>query len=107
MTGMQKIAPALAFALAVATAAEPALAQFGGGGGTDAPFQEGLGTILNWAFITGVVVALGAFIMACVGLFTRNLMAFAGGVLGVVVGGALLANAEEVVTALTGLESIF
>ena len=85
----------------------PALAQFAGGGGDDVPFQEGLGTLLNWAFVAGVVVALGAFIMACVGLFMRNLMAFAGGVLGVVIGGALMANAADVVNALTGLDSIF
>jgi hypothetical protein len=111
----EKTVPALAFALAVALAASPALAQFAGGGGGDVPFQAGLGTLLNWAFVAGVVVALGAFIMACIGLFMRNLMAFAGGVLGVVIGGvlgvviggALMANASDVVSALTGLQAIF
>ena len=103
----EKTVPALAVALAVALAASPALAQFAGGAGGDVPFQEGLGTLLNWAFVAGVVVALGSFLMACVALFTRNLMGFAGGVLGVVIGGALMANAADVVNALTGLDSIF
>jgi membrane protease YdiL (CAAX protease family) len=106
MSIFEKIVPALAFALAVAAAADPALAQFSGGG-ADAPFQEGLGTLLNWVFIVGVVVALGAFLFACIMLFNRNLMGFAGGLLGVVVGGALMANAADIVNGLTGLENVF
>ena len=106
MSIFEKTVPALAFALAVVAAADPALAQFAGGG-ADAPFQEGLGTLLNWAFVAGVVIALGSFVMACAFLFMRNLMGFAGGVLGVVVGGALMANASTIVSSLTGLTSVF
>lgn len=106
MNTFEKIAPAVAFAVAVTAAASPALAQFGGST-ADAPFTEGLGTLLNWAFIAGVVIALGSFIMACVFLLMRNLIGFAGGVVGVVIGGALMANAADLVSSLTGLESIF
>ena len=37
----------------------------------------------------------------------RNLIGFAGGVLGVVIGGALMANAQTLVQSLTGLTSAF
>jgi hypothetical protein len=86
--------------------ADPALAQFTGGGAAP-EFQKGLSTLLWWVFVAGVFVAIASFIFACVALFTRNLMGFAGGVLGVVIGGALMAKAPTVVTALTNLQSIF
>jgi hypothetical protein len=89
-----------------ALAADPALAQFAGGGAT-APLQQGMSTVLNWAFIAGVAVALFSFLFACVSLFMRNLIGFAGGVLGVVIGGALMANAQTLVQSLTGLTSAF
>jgi hypothetical protein len=102
----EKIAAGAAIALVAALTADPALAQFAGGGAA-VPFQQGMGTLLNWAFVAGVVVALASFIMACVFLFMRNLMGFAGGVLGVVIGGALMANASTIVSSLTGLTSVF
>src|SRR5690349_15747908 len=99
-TLLEKAVLTAALALTIVLAADSALAQFAGGGGADAPFQQGMGTLLNWAFIAGVVIALGSFIMACTFLFMRNLMGFAGGVLGVVVGGALMANASTIVSSL-------
>ena len=107
---MQKIASyaiAAASVAVVAVTADPALAQFAGGGGAAAPFQQGMSTLLNWAFIAGVLIALVCFIMACVFLFMRNIIGFAGGVLGVVIGGALMANADTVVSSLTGLQTVF
>ena len=106
-TVTEKIVTCAAIALVVVMAADPALAQFSGGGGGDAPFRQGIGTILNWAFIAGVAIALASFIMACAFLFMRNLMGFAGGVLGVVIGGAMMAKAPQIVSSLTGLQSIF
>ena len=97
---------AAATALAVAFAADPALAQFTGGGAAP-EFQKGLSTLLWWVFVAGVFIAIASFIMACVFLFMRNLMGFAGGVLGVVIGGALMAKAPTVVNALTNLQSVF
>ncbi|QQP94022.1 hypothetical protein IGS68_34840 (plasmid) [Skermanella sp. TT6] len=98
---------AASFALAtlIVTAADPALAQFNGGG--DVPFQQGMSTVLNWAFVAGIAVALFSFILACVFLFMRNLIGFAGGVLGVLIGGALMANAPTIVQGLTNLSSPF
>lgn len=92
-------------ALLVCAAADPALAQFSGGG--DVPFKQGMTTVLNWVFFVGVVIALASFIGACIFLFMRNLMGFAGGVLGVVVGGALMANAPTIVNKLTTLQTGF
>ena len=102
---MKNITIAFLTLAAVAVAADPALAQFAGGG--TAPFQQGMSTVLNWAFIAGVAIALFAFLFACVALFMRNLIGFAGGVLGVVIGGALMANAPTLVQALTGLTTAF
>lgn len=99
------VTAALAIAVIVA-AADPALAQFAGGGGA-APFRQGMSTVLNWAFIAGVAIALFSFLLACVFLFMRNLVGFAGGVLGVVIGGALMANAQTLVQSLTGLTTAF
>ena len=103
---MRKLILMAAAGFAAALAADPALAQFAGGGAT-APFQQGMSTVLNWAFIAGVAVALFSFLFACVSLFMRNLIGFAGGVLGVVIGGALMANAQTLVQSLTGLTSTF
>jgi hypothetical protein len=104
-TSITKIALTVSIAAVAILAAEPALAQFSGGGG-DAPFRQGLNTALNWVFIIGVAVALFGFIGACVALFMRNIPGFAGGVLAVIVGGALLANAPTIMQSLTGLQSI-
>lgn len=95
---------ATAVAAIALLSADPALAQFGGG---DAPFRQGMSTVLNWAFFAGVAIALFSFLLACVFLFMRNLIGFAGGVLGVVIGGALMANAPTLVQALTGLTAVF
>lgn len=103
---MKHIVTAALVTVVIVAAADPALAQFAGGGGT-APFRQGMSTVLNWAFIAGVAIALFSFIMACVFLFMRNLMGFAGGVLGVVIGGALMANAPQLVQSLTGLTTAF
>lgn len=103
---MRKALVFAAMGLVAALAADPALAQFAGGGGA-VPFQTGMSTVLNWAFVAGVAIALFSFILACVFLFMRNLIGFAGGVLGVVIGGALMANAATIVTSLTGLTSAF
>lgn len=103
---MRKALVFAAVGLVAALAADPALAQFAGGGGA-VPFQTGMSTVLNWAFVAGVAIALFSFILACVFLFMRNLIGFAGGVLGVVIGGALMANAATIVTSLTGLTSAF
>lgn len=84
---------------------DPALAQFAGG--TAPEFQKGLSTLLWWVFVFGVFVAVVSFIAACFFLFQRNLMGFAGGVLGVVIGGALMAKAPTIITTLTGLQKIF
>lgn len=104
---MKHITIAALTVAAVALAADPALAQVGFGGGAAAPFRQGMSTVLNWAFIAGVAIALFAFLFACVALFMRNLIGFAGGVLGVVIGGALMANAQTLVQALTGLTTAF
>jgi hypothetical protein len=92
--------------LVAVMAVDPAMAQFAGGGGA-VPFQQGMSTVLNWAFVAGVAIALFSFILACVFLFMRNLIGFAGGVLGVVIGGALMANAQTIVQTLTGLTGTF
>ncbi|UEM08189.1 hypothetical protein JL101_036155 (plasmid) [Skermanella rosea] len=102
---MRNVYASVAFALIAVLAADPALAQFNGGG--DVPFQQGMSTVLNWAFVAGIAVALFSFILACVFLFMRNLIGFAGGVLGVLIGGALMANAATIVQGLTGLTSQF
>lgn len=91
---------------ALTLAAGPALAQFAAGGAAP-EFQKGLTDLLWWVFVAGVFIAVASFIVACVSLFMRNLLAFAGGVLGVVIGGALMAKAPTIVTNLTGLQSIF
>jgi hypothetical protein len=101
---IKNIATVVSVAAIVALAADPALAQFSGGG--DAPFRQGLNTALNWVFIIGVAVALFGFIGACIAIFMRNVIGFAGGVLAVIVGGALLANAPTIMQSLTGLQSI-
>lgn len=88
--------------LAVA-ATNPALAQFTVGG--DVPFRPGMNTVLNWVFVVGIVICIASFIAACVFLFFRNIMGFAGGVLGVVIGGALMAKAPTIITGLTGLRT--
>lgn len=103
---MKNIITAAAVVTVIALAADPALAQFTGGAGGAAPFRQGMSTLLNWAFLAGVAIALFSFIMACVFLFMRNLIGFAGGVLGVVVGGALMANAQTIVQSLTGLKGM-
>jgi hypothetical protein len=105
MRSMRKLILLAAVGSVTALAADPALAQFAGGAA--APFQQGMSTVLNWAFIAGVAVALFSFLFACVSLFMRNLIGFAGGVLGVVIGGALMANAQTLVQSLTGLTSAF
>jgi type IV secretion system protein TrbC len=87
-------------------AADPALAQFSAGGAAP-EFQKGLSSLLWWVFVAGVFIAIVSFIAACIFLFMRNLMGFAGGVLGVAIGGALMAKAPTVVNGLTGLQSIF
>lgn len=89
---------------AVAIASDPAFAQFASGGAS-VPFKNGLNTGLNWVYIIAVAVAFFGFIGACVALFMRNIVVFAGGVLAVIVGGGLLANAQTVVTSLTGIRS--
>lgn len=103
---MNKTVTAVLAIAVIVVAADPALAQFAGGGGT-APFRQGLSTVLNWAFIAGVAIALFSFLMACAFLFMRNLVGFMGGVLGVVIGGALMANAPTLVQSLTGLTTAF
>lgn len=97
----------VAFALVtliVLAAADPALAQFTGTG--TVPFRTGLNTALNWVYIIAVAVALFGFIGACIAIFMRNIIGFAGGVLAVIVGGALLANAGTLVQSLTGLKTL-
>lgn len=106
MRKMNAITCAAAVAMAVLVTADPALAQFAGGGAAP-EFQKGLSTLLQWVFVAGVFVAVASFIAACAFLFMRNLMGFAGGVLGVVIGGALMSKAPTVVSALTGLQSMF
>ena len=91
MRSTRKFILLVAVGFGAVLAAGPALAQFAGGGAA-APFQQGMSTVLNWAFIAGVAVALFSFLFACVSLFMRNLIGFAGGVLGVVIGGALMAT---------------
>src|SRR4051794_24718165 len=103
---MRKFVVFAGVGVVAALLADPALAQFAGGGG-DAPFRQGMSTVLNWAFIAGIAVALFSFIFACVSLFMRNLIGFAGGVAGVVIGGALMANAQTIVQTLTGLTGVF
>lgn len=103
---MRNAYPSVTIGLIAVLATAPALAQFAGGG-TAAPFQQGMSTVLNWAFVAGVAIALFSFLLACVFLFMRNLIGFAGGVLGVVIGGAMMANAPTLVQSLTGLTSAF
>lgn len=86
--------------------AVPAQAQFTNGGGA-VPFQQGLSTLLNWAFIAGVAIALFCFILGCVLLYMRNLIGFVSCLLGVAIGGALMANAQTLVSSLTGLQGTF
>lgn len=93
------VTAALAIAVIVA-AADPALAQFAG---TDPGFRQPLNTLLGWVLIIGAGVAVACFMFACFGLFMRNLLMFAGGVLGVVIGGVLMANAPQIVSGLTRL----
>jgi hypothetical protein len=106
MRSTRKFILLVAVGFGAALAAGPALAQFAGSGG-DTPFRQGMSTVLNWAFIAGVAIALFSFLFACVSLFMRNLIGFAGGVLGVVIGGALMANAPALVQSLTGLNTPF
>lgn len=104
---MTKHSNIVAFALVtliVLAAADPAMAQFTGGGAV--PFRTGLNTALNWVYIVAVAVALFGFIGACIAIFMRNIIGFAGGVLAVIVGGALLANAGTLVQSLTGLRTL-
>lgn len=98
---MKNIVTAALAVVIIVAAADPALAQFGGG--ADPGFRQGLNTLLGWVLIVGAAVAVAAFMFACVGLFMRNLMMFAGGVLGVLIGGVLLANAPTIVSSLTRL----
>src|SRR5688572_24871178 len=99
MKTLRKYAPVLALGLLVLAAVDPALAQIGGGGGGggDIPFRGGLRTLLNWIFYGGAFLAVACFVWACGSLMARNLMQFASGVLGVVIGGALMGNAERLV----------
>ena len=106
---MNKIASyalAAVSATAIGIVSDPAMAQFAGGAAT-APFQTGLTTLLNWVYIVGVIVAIGSLIFAAIALFAmRNVMLFAGALLGLVVGGTLIAQAPEIVSALTGLQAL-
>ena len=105
MTNRSNIVAFSLVTLIALVAADPALAQFTGGG-TAAPFRQGLNTALNWVYIVAVAVALFGFIGACIAIFMRNIIGFAGGVLAVIVGGALLANAGTLVQSLTGLRTL-
>ena len=105
MTNRSKIVAFALVTLIVLAAADPALAQFTGGGAA-APFRQGLNTALNWVYIIAVAVALFGFLGACVAIFMRNIIGFAGGVLAVIVGGALLANAPTLVQNLTGIRTM-
>lgn len=102
---MQNALRATFVALLVVAVANPAMAQFAGGG--DVPFRAGMSQVLNWVFFLGVVIALASFLGACIFLLMRNFMGFAGGVVGVVVGGALMAKAPAIVSKLTTLQTGF
>jgi hypothetical protein len=102
----QKLATWAAAAVLILAATDPAMAQFASPGGAP-EFQKGLSTLLWWVFVFGVFVAIASFIAACIFIYMRNLMGFAGGVLGVLIGGALMAKAPTVVNGLTGLQNIF
>lgn len=84
--------------------AGPALAQRAdNGGGGDAPFAPGINTGLNWVVFLGATIAVFAFIVACISLFLRQVMVAAGAFAFVIIGGALIARANEIITALTSL----
>ena len=93
----------------MAAAAEVVLAssamaqQVTSGGGGDAPFAAGVVTGLNWVHFTGAAIAVVAFLVGCILLYMRNVMGAGAAFLFVVVGGAFMANANSIITTLTGL----
>lgn len=73
------------------------------GGGGDAPFAQGVGVGLNWVFFLGAAIAVFAFLAGCFLLYLRQVMAAGGAFLFVLVGAALMANSNAIITRLTGL----
>lgn len=88
----------------LALMAGPAFAQRAtNGGGGDAPFAEGVTTGLTWVHYGAAAIAIVAFIIGCILLFMRQIMGAAGAFFFVIIGGALLANADTILTRLTTL----
>lgn len=88
----------------LALSAGPALAQRAdNGGGSDAPFAPGIAIGLNWVMFLGAAIAVFAFIVACIALFMRQVMVAGGAFLFVLIGAALIARSNEIITKLTTL----
>jgi hypothetical protein len=89
---------------ALAAFASQALAQqIQNGGGGDAPFVQGVTTGLSWVHFGAAAIAIVAFLVGCVLLFNRNVFGAAAAFFFAIIGGALLANANSIMTTLTGL----
>lgn len=101
---MKNVIAFTVIALLVAVAADPALAQWAGGG-TPAPFQTGFRSFLNWVFIVGVLVALISFLVACGFAMMGNARGFVAGAVGVIIGAALMAKAPTIIQGLTSLNA--
>lgn len=105
MLKIRKILSAAAVeAVILGLMAGPALAQRSmNGGGGDAPFAPGITTGLSWVHFGAAAIAIAGFIIGCILLFMRNIMGAAAAFLFILIGGALLANADAILTRLTGL----
>lgn len=91
-------------ALILGMLAGPALAQqTTNGGGGDAPFAPGITTGLTWVHFMAAAIAVAGLVIGCIMLFMRQIMPAVGAFVFIVVGGALLANANTIITQLTGL----
>lgn len=107
-----RIVPALNIAAGTA-AAEAVIATLGAssalaqqvtnGGGADAPFAPGVTTGLNWVFFLGAAVAVFSFLGGCFLLYLRNPMGAGAAFVLTVIGAAFMANANAILTTLTGL----
>jgi hypothetical protein len=90
-------------AISTLTASSALAQQVTSGAGGDAPFAPGVVTGLNWVHFLGAAIAVVAFLVGCILLFTRNVMGAGAAFLFVIVGAAFMANANSIITTLSGL----
>ena len=107
-SSISRVAPVAKIAAGVVLSetilASSALAQqVTNGGGADAPFSPGITTGLNWVFFLGAAVAVFSFLGGCFLLYLRNPMGAGAAFVLTVIGAAFMANANSILTTLTGL----